>query len=78
MENKNNITIVYHASYKAIDEPSIIKGKFIKDFGYGFYCTRNKEQAKKWTKKFKKPVLNIYYLQDTSDLRIIKFEEYNE
>lgn len=78
MENKNNLDMIYHGSYTKVDEPSIIKGKYTKDFGYGFYCTRNKEQAEKWTKKYKTPIVNIYYLQDTSDLRIKKFEEYNE
>lgn len=78
MENKNDMNIIYHGSYVIIDEPSIIKGKYTKDFGYGFYCTRNKEQAEKWTKKYKTPVVNSYYLKDLSDLRIKKFEEYNE
>ena len=40
--------IIYHGSYTVVDEPSIIKGKYTKDFGYGFYCTRNKEQAEEW------------------------------
>ncbi len=70
--------IIYHWSYKVVDEPAIIKGKYTKDFGYGFYCTRNREQAEKWTKKYKTPVINAYYLKNISDLRVKKFEEYNE
>lgn len=78
MENKNNMTIIYHASYTNVDEPSIIKGKYTKDFGYGFYCTRNKAQAEKCAKKYNMPVVNTYFLKDISDLRVKKFEEYNE
>lgn len=70
--------IIYHGSYTIVDEPSIIKGKYTKDFGYGFYCTRKKEQAEKLAKKYKTPVINTYYLKDISDLRIKNFEEYNE
>lgn len=78
MEYKNNMVIIYHGNYTTIDEPLIIKEKYIKDFSYGFYCTRNKEQAEKWTKKYKTSVVNTYYLKDISDLRVKKFEEYNE
>ena len=31
--------IIYHGSYCKVREPKIIKGKFSKDFGTGFYCT---------------------------------------
>lgn len=70
--------IIYHGNYTIVDEPSIIKGKYIKDFSYGFYCTRNKEQAEKLAEKYKTPVVNIYYLKDISDLRVKRFEEYDE
>lgn len=78
MKEKNIDNIIYNGSYMVIEEPSITKGKYIKDFGYGFYCTRNKEQAEKWIRKYKTPTINTYYLKDTSELRIKKFEEYNE
>lgn len=70
--------IIYRGNYTIVDEPSIIKGKYIKDFSYGFYCTRNKEQAEKLAEKYKTPVVNIYYLKDISDLRVKRFEEYDE
>lgn len=70
--------IIYHGNYTIVDEPSIIKGKYIKDFSYGFYCTRNKEQAEKLAEKYKTQVVNIYYLKDISDLRVKRFEEYDE
>lgn len=70
--------LIYHSSYTTVDQPSIIKSKYTKDFGYGFYCTRNREQAEKMIKKYKTPVLNTYYLKDISDLKVKVFEEYNE
>lgn len=70
--------IIYHASYKIIDKPSIEKGKITKDFGYGFYCTRSKEQAEKLANIYTTPVINAYELSDISDLKVKVFEEYNE
>lgn len=78
MEEKNSMNIIYYGSYEVVEEPSIIKGKYTKDFGYGFYCTRNKEQAEYLAKKYKTPIVNAYYLKDLSDLRVKKFEKYNE
>ena len=33
---------LYHGSYMAIPSPEIVRGKFTKDFGEGFYCTELK------------------------------------
>lgn len=41
--------IIYHGSYCKVPEPKIIKGKYTKDFGQGFYCTVLSEQAEKWS-----------------------------
>lgn len=38
--------ILYHGSNVEVMNPKIIKGRFTKDFGYGFYCTIKEEQAK--------------------------------
>lgn len=40
---------IYHGGYTEISEPEILKGRFTKDFGEGFYCTALKEQAIKWS-----------------------------
>lgn len=69
---------IYYGSNEIIKNPSIIKRNYKKDFGDGFYCTRDKEQAGKLAKKYKTPVVNVYYLKDLSDLRVKKFEVYNE
>ena len=38
---------LFHGSYIAVEHPKIIKGRFTKDFGEGFYCTALKKQAKR-------------------------------
>lgn len=78
MEDKNNMDIIYHGSYMTVDEPSIIKGNHPKDFGYGFYCTRDKKQAEKLANIYTTPVVNVYELTDISDLKVKVFKEYNE
>lgn len=72
------MNIIYYGNYEVVQKPSIIKGKYTKDFGDGFYCSRNREQAEKWTKKYKTPVVNSYELMDISDLKVKGFKEYNE
>ena len=52
--------VVYHGSYIKVDNPKILIGQFTKDFGNGFYCTILKEQARKWSLKYKSSVVNIY------------------
>ena len=39
--------ILYHGSRQIVEYPGIRKEKFNKDFYFGFYCTRCKEQAKR-------------------------------
>ena len=58
----------------AIPFPEIIKGKFTKDFGEGFYCTELKKQAVKWAKRYDTPVVNIYDYQSNEALNILQFE----
>ena len=57
---------VYHGSYLSIEKPQIIKGKYTKDFGLGFYCTIIREQAVRWAKKYSTPKLNIYTVRMNS------------
>ena len=60
--------IIYHGSYEIVQYPNIIVGKNTKDFSYGFYCTRIKEEAEKCVNKYKTSVINSYELADISDL----------
>ena len=65
--------IVYHGSYCKVENPEIIKGKFTKDFGIGFYCTILEEQAEKWAKKYETPKINIYEYNENPKLKIKNF-----
>lgn len=66
---------LYHGSYIAIPSPEIVKGRFTKDFGEGFYCTDLKRQAEKWAKRYETPIVNIYEYQPDEALDILHFEE---
>lgn len=70
--------IVYCGSYTKVEQPTIIKGKFTKDFGDGFYCTVLEEQAEKWAKKYDTPVLNTYEYQEDTNLKIKEFSLMSE
>lgn len=65
--------IVYHGCYCKVENPEIIKGKFTKDFGIGFYCTILEEQAEKWAKKYETPKINIYEYNENPKLKIKNF-----
>lgn len=65
---------LYHGSSMAIPSPEIVRGKFTKDFGEGFYCTELKRQAVKWAKRYDTPIVNIYDYQSNEALDILQFE----
>ena len=48
--------------------PKIIRGKYTKDFGEGFYCTVIREQAEKWARRNKNGVVNTYSV----DMRVME------
>jgi hypothetical protein len=70
--------ILYHGGYCPIETPQIIQGKFAKDFGLGFYCTQFKEQAVRWSRRFKTPVINIYNYEQNNDLKILEYTDMTE
>lgn len=69
---------IYHGSSTIDKDPKIIKGKFTKDFGPGFYCTKYKPQAEKWSKKFDIGVVNVYEYTVNETLNIKEFLEMND
>jgi hypothetical protein len=69
---------IYHGSYTEIQRPKILKNRFSKDFGAGFYCTEIEEQAVRWASRYEVAVVSIYeYIPDKS-LKILVFKEMNE
>lgn len=69
---------VYHGGYMAIKMPEILKSKFPKDFGEGFYCTQLETQAVRWASRYDTSVVSIYEYMPAESLKIHVFEEMTE
>lgn len=70
--------VVYHGGYCEIKKPEIIIGKNTKDFGKGFYCTIIREQAERWARRYKTPMINTYTVRMNETLKILEFKEMTE
>ncbi len=70
--------LIYHGGYCEIKQPEIIQGHYAKDFGPGFYCTGLPEQAERWAKRYKTPVVSIYEYFPGTDLKVLEFKEMTE
>lgn len=68
---------VYHGSNIVVENPKLIKGKFTKDFGVGFYCTIIREQAERWARRSQTPVINTYEvnLRKMEKLKVKDFKD---
>lgn len=51
--------IIIHAGGEIVEFPEIRKGRYAKDFSWGFYCTLNRDQALKSALKNPHPVINL-------------------
>lgn len=72
-------TIIYHGSNVIVQRPEILINGYYKDFGYGFYCTNIRKQAKRWAlTKRGKSIINNYIYKKNSALKICSFEEMTE
>lgn len=74
---------VYHTSYISVPKPDTEHSRDNLDFGRGFYVTHLREQAEKYTARFRlrgfTPVLNIYTLQmDIAGISHKRFDAYDE
>ena len=79
--------ILYHGSNVTVEKPVLVKQNRFLDFGFGFYTTTNKEQAKdfavKVTDKRKNgtATLNIYEVDETkafAECNVLSFDEPDE
>lgn len=67
---------LYHGSGEIIYFPEVRKTKYTKDFSWGFYCTKNYEQASRWAeRKHSNGVVNVYRYTENEELNIKKFEK---
>ena len=62
-----------------MDEPKIYLDGSYKDFGYGFYCSFEEKQAKRWalTKK-NRHVVNVYSYTENGNLNCRIFKEMSD
>lgn len=78
IDNDFKNLILYHGSNVEVINPKIIKGRFTKDFGYGFYCTIKNEQAKRWSLRGGQGVVSKYKYNSSEDLNIKIFDKMTE
>ena len=71
--------MLYQGDNKVLSEPKIITDGFYKDFGYGFYCSFEEKQAKRWalTKK-NKHVVNVNSYTENKNLNCLIFKEMSD
>ena len=66
---------LYHSNYVKVDKPRVLKGKYTKDFGAGFYCTQLRQQAERWAGKFDTALINVYEYKLKEDMLVLDFKE---
>jgi len=69
---------VYHGGQVAVKMPGILKSRFPKDFGKGFYCTELESQAIRWASRYDSAVVSIYEYTPDKTLKVLNFEEMTE
>lgn len=74
----DSLELIYHGSYMKIEFPEIRKHRFTKDFSWGFYCTKIKEQAERWSEKFNTSIVNVYEVRNINSLKIKIFKDYSD
>jgi len=74
-----NKKILYHGSKNIIEKPTLKGGKETNDYGYGFYCTENKELANEWACPDNNDGYANKYELDMSNLNVLDLTkpEYN-
>ena len=76
---------LYHGSYLCIEKPDISFSRNNLDFGRGFYTTPIKEQAVKWSGRFKRKngqsVVSIYEIDEVAlrtNTQVLEFDTYSD
>jgi hypothetical protein len=87
MKSKGTAMILYHGSNVIVEQPKILQGERMLDFGIGFYTTSNKEQAARWAarvaerRESKDEIITMYDFDAESaecELSIIRFDDPND
>jgi len=76
--------ILYHGSFKEIENPHLSFSRDNTDFGKGFYTTPLKHQAEKWTHRFKRRygygVVSVYEVNEEElfkNVSALRFDTYS-
>lgn len=70
--------LVYHGSTVEVSKPDIRVSKFSKDFSVGFYITKIKQQAERWSNRFSDGIVSVYTYVPNNKLKILNFETMTE
>ena len=71
--------ILYHGSRQIVEYPEIRKARFHKDFYFGFYCTRYKEQVRRWASRYgENGYVNMYEYIPDEKLSYLVFDKMTE
>jgi hypothetical protein len=77
--------ILYHGSFIEVAKPDFWRGREKLDFGRGFYTTPYREQALKWSERFRRRygsrIISSYEFDEADarkNLRILEFAKYSE
>lgn len=71
-----NFMELLHASGGKVEFPEIRLGRHTKDFHWGFYCTNDYKQAKRWAKRQNPcPTINYYTYNVDSTLKKLEFKD---
>lgn len=67
---------IYHGSNAIVQWPKVLVNGHYKDFGYGFYCTKIKKQAKRWAlTKRDNSIVNQYVYIESKNLEVCTFKD---
>ena len=69
---------VFHGGFIAVEKPDILKSKFPKDFGEGFYCTQLETQAVRWASRYDTSVVSVFEYTPDETLKTLVFEDMTE
>jgi hypothetical protein len=71
--------IYLHGSDEVIEHPTIVKSKYARNFGDGFYCTLLEKHAIRVATRYDKPgIINIYEFNNDFGISILKFDGMTE
>ena len=70
---------LYYGSREIVTTPEIRRGRYQKDFSFGFYCTAFEVQARRWATRFSgRGYVNAYAYRPDARLRALRFGEMTE